>query len=204
MHLLHHKEVAHSLRQESFSTNFFGKQEHNAAVLGSITMNKAVALIESLKEANATYGSSFDAEGVPGKAGKRLLLLTCMDSRIVPHAVFGLKEGDMKVVRNAGGQLNPEVMKDIVLASHVLDCECIVIMPHTRCAMASKSLAEIQGLLSEMSGKDFSTFTPRMITDASTKLAHDVAELQAHPLLRDGATVHGAIYDVDTGLVQWA
>ena len=166
-------------------------------------MNEATALIESLKHANATYSSTFDAEGVPGKAGKGLLLVTCMDSRIVPHAVFGLKEGDMKVVRNAGGQLNPEVMKDIVLASHVLDCACIVIMPHTRCAMASKSTTEIQEILSELSGKDFSSFAPRMISDASTKLADDVAQLQAHPLLKDGVTVHGAIYDVDTGTVQW-
>lgn len=166
-------------------------------------MNEATALIESLKHANATYSSTFDAEGVPGKAGKGLLLLTCMDSRIVPHAVFGLKEGDMKVVRNAGGQLNPEVTKDIVLASHVLDCACIVIMPHTRCAMASKSTTEIQEILSELSGKDFSSFAPRMISDASTKLADDVAQLQAHPLLKDGVTVHGAIYDVDTGTVQW-
>ncbi len=101
-------------------------------------MNDAQALIEALQAANATYAASFDAEGVPGKAGQRLLLLTCMDSRIVPHAVFGLKEGDMKVIRNAGGQLNPEVVNDVVLASHVLDCECIVIMPHTRCAMASR------------------------------------------------------------------
>jgi len=203
VHLLHHKEVAHTLRRESFSNTLLGKQEQNAAVLGPFIMNEATALIESLKHANGAYASSFDAKGVAGKAGKRLLLLTCMDSRIVPHAVFGLKEGDMKVVRNAGGQLNPEVTKDIVLASHVLDCECIVIMPHTRCAMASKSTTEIRELLGELSGKDFSSFSPRMISDASTKLAEDVAQLQAHPLLKDGATVHGAIYDVDTGTVQW-
>ena len=36
-----------------------------------------------------------------------------MDSRIVPHEIFGLEIGDMKVIRNAGGQLNPEVEKDI-------------------------------------------------------------------------------------------
>ncbi len=167
-------------------------------------MAEAPALIEELRAANAKYVASFDAEGVPGKAGQRLLLLTCMDSRIVPHAVFGLKEGDMKVVRNAGGQLNPEVIKDIVLASYLLDCECIVIMPHTRCAMASLSVSDVQATLTELSGKDFSSFEPRMIADAHAKLAEDVSALQAHPMLKDGVTVHGAVYDVDTGAVQWS
>jgi carbonic anhydrase len=166
-------------------------------------MAEAPALIHELQTANANYAASFDAEGVSGRAGQRLLLLTCMDSRIVPHAVFGLKEGDMKVVRNAGGQLNPEVTKDIVLASYLLDCECIVIMPHTRCAMASLSVADVQATLGELSGKDFSGFEPRMIQNAEEKLAQDVAALKANALLKPGVSVHGALYDVDTGTVDW-
>ena len=168
-----------------------------------MSMNDAQALIEALQAANTRYAASFDAEGVPGKAGQRLLLLTCMDSRIVPHAVFGLNEGDMKVVRNAGGQLNPEVTKDIILASYLLDCECIVIMPHTRCAMASLSVADVQATLGELSGKDFSGFEPRMIADADAKLRSAVAALQANAMLKDGVSVHGAVYDVDTGSVRW-
>jgi len=166
-------------------------------------MNTEPALLEELRSANGAYAAQFEAEGVPGRAGQRLLLLTCMDSRIVPHAVFGLKEGDMKVIRNAGGQLNPEVINDVVLASHVLDCECIVIMPHTRCAMASQTLDGLRNVLESTSGLDFSAFQPRLIDDPMRKLATDVAALQAHPLLKAGATVHGAMYDVDTGVVAW-
>ena len=166
-------------------------------------MSHGATLVEQLKQANTVYAAQFDAEGVPGKAGQRLLLLTCMDSRIVPHAVFGLKEGDMKVVRNAGGQLNDAVEHDIVLASHLLDCECIVIMPHTRCAMASLSGPTMQGLLSEQSGMDFSSFHPRVIDEPYAKVKADVAALQANPLLKPGVTVCGAMYDVDTGVVNW-
>lgn len=166
-------------------------------------MGQAAALIEQLKQANAAYTAQFDAGGVPGKAGQRLLLLTCMDSRIVPHAVFGLKEGDMKVIRNAGGQLNDATEHDIVLASHLLDCECIVIMPHTRCAMASHSGPSMQRLLTEQSGMDFSSFYPRVIDEPYAKVKADVASLQANPLLKPGVTVCGAMYDVDTGTVNW-
>ena len=160
-------------------------------------------LIDELKSNNSNYSSAFSGEGVPGKAGKKLLILTCMDSRIKPHEIFGLDLGDVKVVRNAGGQLNPEVEKDIVLASHLLDCQTIVVMPHTKCAMASLPLADVQQRLSEISGKDFSNFKPRMIEDANSKLQSDVSSLQNNPMLIEGAQVFGAIYDVDTGKVNW-
>ena len=166
-------------------------------------MSAASALIEQLKQANASYAADFDAEGVPGRAKQRLLLLTCMDSRIVPHAVFGLKEGDMKVIRNAGGQLNEEVINDIIIASHLLDCECVILMPHTRCAMASHSLASMQEALAEHSGMDFSEFPARVIVDPHDKLRSDVALLSSHPLLHPGVSVHGAIYNVDDGCVVW-
>ena len=160
-------------------------------------------LIGSLKSNNSQYSSNFSGKDIPGKAGKKLLILTCMDSRIIPHEVFGLDLGDVKVVRNAGGQLNPEVEKDIVLASHLLDCHTIVIMPHTRCAMASLPLADVRQKLTDMSGKDFSEFNPRMIEDAHSKLRNDVESLRTNQLLKDGVEVFGAIYDVDTGQVNW-
>jgi carbonic anhydrase len=166
-------------------------------------MTQEPEVLARLRTANAAYADQFGAAGVPGRAGQRLLLITCMDSRIVPHAVFGLREGDMKVIRNAGGQLNPEVVNDIVLASHVLDCECIVIMPHTKCAMAIQKLDGLRSALSAKSGKDFSSFEPRLIDEPTAKLSRDVAELEAHPLLHEAATVHGAMYDVDTGRVNW-
>lgn len=161
------------------------------------------ALHAMLTANNEAYAAAFDSEGVPGQAGTSLLLLTCMDSRIVPHEALGLKVGDVKVIRNAGGQVNPEVLNDIVLASHLLNCQNIVIMPHTRCAMASLSLGDVRTKLSDLSGMDFTDFSPRMIEDAHAKLAADVSAVKAHPLLKPGVKVRGAVYDVDTGRIMW-
>ena len=158
---------------------------------------------DRLNDANDAYVKSFSAHDVPGRAEAHLLLLTCMDSRIVPHDIFGLKVGDMKVIRNGGGQLNPEVERDIVLGSYLLDCDNIVIMPHTRCAMASLSVSDVKRTLEELSGLDFSSFEPRMIENAEEKLCRDVAKLQSNPLLKNGVEVRGAMYDVDTGKVNW-
>lgn len=166
-------------------------------------MGIAPALIERLKQSNASYAASFHAKDIPGLARQRFLLLTCMDSRIVPHAVFGLQEGDMKVLRNAGGQLNEEIINDIIIATHLLNCECVILMPHTQCAMASQSLASLKATLAEQSGLNFDEFHARVIEDPEPKLRSDVALLSSHPLLKSGVSVHGAIYNVDDGCVKW-
>lgn len=154
--------------------------------------------------ANEKYSSSFAGEGVRGIAGKELLVLTCMDSRIIPHQIMGLELGDVKVVRNAGGQLNSEVEKDIILASHILNVKRIIIMPHTHCAMTASKLEYIQQIISEQCKNDASEFTPRLIDDAHSKLQLDVQTLRANPLLRPGVIVQGAFYDVDSGRILFS
>ena len=69
--------------------------------------------------------------------------------------------------------------------------------------MASMPLSAVQQHLSDLAGIDFSNFKPRMIDDAETKLQNDVYNLQNNPLIKEGIEVYGAVYDVDTGLVNW-
>jgi carbonic anhydrase len=160
-------------------------------------------LLGNLISENEKFSTEFSSKDVPGIAAKKLLILTCMDSRIVPHQIFGLNVGDVKVVRNAGGQLNPEVEKDIILATHLLNCHTIIVMPHTKCAMASMPLGVVQHKLTQISNKDFSNFKPRMIDNAEDRLREDVKSLQNNELIDDEIEVIGAIYDVDTGVVNW-
>lgn len=158
---------------------------------------------EDISAANEQYVENFAGEGIRGIAGKELLVLTCMDSRIIPHQILGLDLGDVKVIRNAGGQLNSEVEKDIILASHLLNCKRILVMPHTKCAMASVDIEEVRAKVAEQSGEDASQFSPCLIADAKLKLASDVRSLQQNPLLNKGCVVQGAFYNVDTGQVEF-
>ena len=160
-------------------------------------------LLGNLISGNEIFSAGFSSKDVAGIAGKELLILTCMDSRVVPHQIFGLNIGDVKVVRNAGGQLNPEVEKDIIIATHLLNCHTIIVMPHTKCAMASMPLSVVQDRLTQLSNKDFSNFKPRMIDNAEDRLREDVKSLQNNELIDDAIEILGAIYDVDTGVVDW-
>ena len=60
-----------------------------------------------------------------------------MDSRIDPLGMLGLRHGDAKIFRNPGGRVTPQALEALVLGVHLLNVERILVVPHTRCAMAS-------------------------------------------------------------------
>ena len=64
-------------------------------------------MFDDLLEANRRYRAQFHDSGVAGVAAKELAVLTCIDSRIDPLAMLGLRAGDAKIIRNAGHESPP-------------------------------------------------------------------------------------------------
>src|SRR5215472_14956023 len=108
-----------------------------------------------------------------------------MDSRIVPLDMLGLDLGDAKIFRNPGGRVTPQALEALVLGVHLLGVDRILVVPHTRCAMASAS-----------AGIDASWQPFHVVPDQLAALAEDVAKVRSHPLIADRATVGGFLYDV--------
>jgi carbonic anhydrase len=156
-----------------------------------------------IADSNAEFVSAFTGQNVPGLPAKKMLLLTCMDCRIIPHQVLGMSIGDMKVIRNGGGQLNSAVESDIVVANNVLDCDRILIMQHTQCGMASATLESVRDTVQANTGVDASEFTPSVIENQMEKLTLDVETLRNNPMLKSNAVVQGAMYHVETGKVDF-
>ena len=52
---------------------------------------------------NKKFAESFDQYGFDGIAHAGVLVVTCMDSRIVPLEMLGLTFGDAKILRTPGG-----------------------------------------------------------------------------------------------------
>ena len=66
--------------------------------------------VSKLMAAASGWQQKFDS---PLKLGAktRLSIVTCMDSRILPEAMFGLGVGDAEVIRNAGGRVTLDVIR---------------------------------------------------------------------------------------------
>ena len=156
---------------------------------------------DDLLAANAEYQKTFKYSNLTGSAAKGLAIVTCMDSRINPLSVIGMKSGDVKILRNAGARVTEDVLRTLVLATYLLNVDRILVMPHTDCAMARGDEADIHALIDEKFGVDTRALEFRTTRDQEGALAIDVNRIRAYPLLREGVTVAGAIYDVKTGTI---
>jgi carbonic anhydrase len=155
-----------------------------------------------LISANSEYTKDFKYSDLTGRAQKGLAIVTCMDSRINPLSVVGMRSGDAKILRNAGARVTEDVLRTLVLATYLLGVDRILVMPHTDCAMASRSEAEIHELIDTKYSIDTRSLEFKTTTDQIGALKTDVTRIRSYPLLRDGVQVGGAIYDVKTGTIS--
>ncbi|CAB4630565.1 unannotated protein [freshwater metagenome] len=151
--------------------------------------------------ANKEYVAAFKYSELTGRAAKGLAIVTCMDSRINPLSVAGMRSGDAKILRNAGARVTEDVLRTLVLATYLLGVDRILVMPHTDCRMAQESEEEIHALIDGQYGIDTRSLEFRTVKDQGVALREDVQRVRSYPLLRDGVIVGGAIYDVKSGSI---
>ena len=156
---------------------------------------------DDLIAANAEYAAHFAGGDFDGVAHAGVAIVTCMDSRIEPLRMLGLRYGDAKIFRNPGGRITEAALEALVIGVHLLGVQRILVIPHTRCAMASASETELRAAVGESAGTDASWQSFGVVTDQLDQLRQDVAKVRTHPLIGDRAKVGGFLYDVDTGLL---
>jgi carbonic anhydrase len=156
---------------------------------------------DDLLEANALYCSSFALAGLEPRAAKRFALVTCIDTRIEPLAALGLRPGDAKIMRNAGGRVTGDVLRSLSVATALLGVERIAVMHHTECAMASSSEPALRAAVVAAGGQVPDDYMLLAMEDPKAALAADVAAVRSSSLLCPGVVVAGWRYDVTTGRV---
>jgi len=157
---------------------------------------------DDLLAANRDYSEHHALKGFDGIAHAGVAMVTCMDSRLDPLAMIGLKPGDAKILRNPGGRVTDQVLVAVVLGVTLLRVDRVLIVEHTRCAMASSTENEMHDLVGQRTGTDATWMTLGTISDQERTLREDVHRVRSHPLVPDEVRVGGFLYDVDTGLLS--
>ena len=157
---------------------------------------------DDLFEANAAFADRFVNTGIPARAARGLAVLTCMDSRLDPFAILGIGPGDAKVLRNAGGRVTEDVLRTLVLGAYLLNVQRVLVMPHTKCAMAGYTEDEIHAKIDREFDVDTRSLEFRTTDDQLRSLRNDIVRIQSYPLLPRDLAVGGAIFDVDTGRLE--
>ncbi|RYP81359.1 carbonic anhydrase [Nocardioides guangzhouensis] len=157
---------------------------------------------DDLIAANRAFADEFDLGGFDGVAHAGVAIVTCMDSRIDPLRMLGLRHGDAKIFRNPGGRVDNAALEALVLGAHLLGVRRILVIPHTRCAMTANSEQELHDKIGASSGQDATWQQFHVVEDQLADLAEDVRKIRSHPLVPDTVKVAGFVYDVDTGLLD--
>jgi carbonic anhydrase len=156
-------------------------------------------MFEDLIEANRRYRIEFHDSGVRGTAAKGLAVLTCIDSRIDPLAMLGLRAGDAKIIRNAGARVTDDALRSLVLAANLLGVTRVCVVQHTDCAILGSSDEDIRARIGAMRGVDASGWDFLASTDQLGTLQHDIGLIRSCPLMPPDLQVGGFIFDVHSG-----
>ena len=157
-----------------------------------------MSVVEEVTAANERYASTFAKGGLPMPPARKFAVITCMDARLDPARSLGLEEGDAHVIRNAGGLVNDETIRSLVISHHLLGTEEAVVVGHTDCGMLTFTNADVHAKLGpESESIDFQPFP-----DVCDRVRQSVETIRSHPLLPDSFDATDFVYDVESGRIE--
>jgi carbonic anhydrase len=156
-------------------------------------------MFDDLLAANRRYRDEFHDPGVAGVAAKGLAVLTCIDSRIDPLALLGLRPGDAKIIRNAGARVTADALRSLVIAVNLLGVSRVCVLQHTDCAMVGSTEDALRARIGAARGVDASGWEFLASTDQLATLHADIGLIASCALLPADLAVGGFIFDVHSG-----
>ena len=149
---------------------------------------------------------------------KKLAVLSCMDTRLTEllPAALGLKNGDAKIIKNAGGLVISafdSAMRSLIVAIYELGVEEIMVVAHSHCGACHMSYDHFHH---EMIARGVTDETLDTIRKCGINLDHwlegfkdtpesvrkTVETIKTHPLVPKDIVVRGFIIDSETGALE--
>ncbi len=152
-------------------------------------------MIDELLRRNAEAAAPQTA---PARPTLQVAVLTCMDARIDPVALFGVQPGEVHVLRNAGAVVIDDMERSLAISQRKLGTTQVMVVAHTRCGMSTFTDDEFATELEALSGSR-PQWPVHTFGDPAQSVRDGVARLRGSPFLQPGVVVAGYVYDVDTG-----
>src|SRR3954447_21896617 len=154
--------------------------------------------IDELVDNAEAYAERFDGGELPLPPARRLAVVACMDARLNPFGLLGLREGDAHVIRNAGGVVTDDTIRSLAISQRLLATEEIILIHHTDCGMLTFTDDEFKRRVQQDTG-----IKPQWAAEAFDDLEEDVrqsiARIKASPFIPKKDHVRGFVYDVASG-----
>src|SRR5256884_6406931 len=162
-----------------------------------------------LLERNEQFASTYTPMAL-GLPTAQVLIVTCLDHRVDPAIVLGLRLGDAPVIRNAGGRVTQAVLDDIAylafLAEQLFGEQVaadrlfeVAVVHHTQCGTGFLADPSFRHRAAEATGLAEAALEASAVADPHTTVKADVERLLISPLPPPQVSVSGHVYDIATG-----
>jgi carbonic anhydrase len=150
---------------------------------------------------NEAYAAQFDNGDLPLPPARKIAIIACMDARVSPYALLGLREGDAHVIRNAGGVVTDDEIRSLAISQRLLGTEEIMLIHHTDCGMLTFNDDDFKQQIEDEVG-----IKPQWAVEAFTDVDRDVrqslARITSSPFIPHKESVRGFVYEVETGRLR--
>ncbi|OKL36013.1 beta-class carbonic anhydrase [Domibacillus mangrovi] len=176
-----------------------------------------MTLLKDILSFNETFveNKEFEKFTTTKFPNKRVVVLTCMDTRLVELVTeaMNFKNGDVKIVRNAGAIVNHpfgSIMRSLLVAVYQLQADEVLIIGHHDCGMSSLSSDAMFAAMKERGVTQEIIDTLRHaginvdkwlegFDSVEESVIHSVNLVKSHPLMVPDIPVHGLVIDPATG-----
>jgi len=167
-----------------------------------------------LLERNEQFAATYTPVTLAAPAAQ-MLVVTCLDHRVDPAIVLGLRLGEAPVIRNAGGRVTQAVIDDLAylayLAEQLFGGQLedgrlfeVAVVHHTQCGTGFLADPGFRRQAAEATGLAEAALEAAAVADPDTTVRADVERLLTSPLLSPKVSVSGHVYDIATGRVTTA
>ena len=146
---------------------------------------------------------------------KKIAILTCMDTRLVEllPAALGIKNGDVKMIKNAGGMITgpfDSAVRSLLVGIIELGVEEVMVIGHTDCGVShinadmmirhliQRGVSQDHIDMMRYCGIDFEAWL-RGFDSVECSVEETVDLLRNHPLMPKDVTIRGYIINTETG-----
>src|SRR5689334_12612618 len=161
-----------------------------------------MSVFDEMLAHNESYAQRFDLGHLQTPPARKLVILTCMDSRMDLEQLLGLQVGDAHMIRNGGGLATDDAIRSLILSTHLLGTRSIAIIQHTECGLLSITDEQMRHRLTAQTGRDASHLQFHAFTDIDKNVTEQVKRVREHPFLPKNIQVRGYVYDVKNGSLR--
>ena len=159
-----------------------------------------MTVTDELLANNERYAQAFPGT-LPMAASRHVAVVACMDRRLNVHAALGVKEGEVYVIRNAGGVVTDDVIRSLAISQRLLGTHEIILIHHSECGMQTftddgfkASIEADTGIRPDWAAGAFA--------DLDADIRQSITRIKASPFLPHTDQVRGFVFDVTTGRLR--